>query len=452
MRADSQVDSASAASSAPRELASPTLATPATPATDEHLCHYEPSSMPAAETHTVIDLGPIRRVALMVTPEPHGQTLKETDEAIAIIGAVLKQQNRDMTVTLQNVFLRRAEDAEPCLRVMRDYWGDRLPATNLVIQPPCGGQALAIEAWAVGGPGTTVGFPEPGVVTVSYDGLRWVYVGGIMPAHPDALAYDQSRSTLDQLAERLTRAGASFQDVVRTWLYMGGITELEGETERYRELNRARSDFFAEQEAAGRMKVQRGGSVFYPASTGIGTLGRGLTVGCVALQTARPDVRLQPIENPRQTSAFQYAARFSAKSPKFSRAMTVVLGDYATTWVSGTASIVNSESMHGGDIQRQTHQTIDNIERLIGSENFARHGLTGHGAELSDLAKIRVYVKRQEDYAACRAICERRFGRLPAVYALADVCRAELLVEIEGVAFSSRHAAAVASGEGPRHE
>ena len=55
---------------------------------------------------------------------------------------------------------------------------------------------------------------------------------------------------------------------------------------------------------------------------------------------------------------------------------------------------------------------------------------------MQDLAKIRVYLKRPEDLAKCRAICERRFGSVPAIYAVADICRPELLVEIEGVAFS----------------
>ena len=81
-------------------------------------------------------------------------------------------------------------------------------------------------------------------------------------------------------------------------------------------------------------------------------------------------------------------------------------------------------------------KTIDNIEELISPENFRGHGIEGTGALLSDLAKVRVYVKRLADYEKCREVCERRFGDLPTIYALADVCRPELLVEIEGVAFS----------------
>jgi enamine deaminase RidA (YjgF/YER057c/UK114 family) len=99
---------------------------------------------------------------------------------------------------------------------------------------------------------------------------------------------------------------------------------------------------------------------------------------------------------------------------------------------------VHSEVCHLNDIASQTEQTLDNIAALIAPENFAHHGQSGAGATLRDLAKVRVYVKRAADYAACRAVCERRLGNIPAVYVVADVCRPELLVEIEGVAFARR--------------
>lgn len=409
--------------------------------------NHSPPCLLSDQRHTTIDLEGIRRVALMVTPQAEGDAVDQVWEAVSTIRAILKQQQTPMTVTLQTVFLRSAADEEICRRLFEAYYGDRMPATNFVLQPPCGGQALAIEAWALGGKHAAVDFHLPGVVSVAYDGLRWIHVAGISPPDTVRGAYQQARHAFSELARQLDTAGSSFQDVVRTWIYQGGIVEVEQETERYREMNRARSDFFAEQEAAGRMRISREGGAFYPASTGIGMAGRGLTVGCLALQTQRTDVLLRPLENPWQTSAFQYAQRFSPKSPKFSRAMAVQIGDYVTTWVSGTASILNSESVHLGDIEKQTEQTIDNIERLISAENFERHGLVGAGNRLSDLAKVRVYVKRQEDYERCRAICERRLGRLPTVYALADVCRSELLVEIEGVAFSRVHTSSGSSEE-----
>jgi len=75
---------------------------------------------------------------------------------------------------------------------------------------------------------------------------------------------------------------------------------------------------------------------------------------------------------------------------------------------------------------------------LIAADNFRGHGLDGFGATLGDLALARVYLKRHEDYAQARAICEERLGELPTIYAVGDICRPELLVEIEGMAFSRR--------------
>jgi enamine deaminase RidA (YjgF/YER057c/UK114 family) len=156
----------------------------------------------------------------------------------------------------------------------------------------------------------------------------------------------------------------------------------------------------------------------------------------MALESNRHDVFVMPMENPQQTSAYDYRAKYSPQSPKFSRAMAVVQGSFVTTLVSGTASIVNARSCHIGDVVRQTEQTIENIEHLINRDNFARHGMAGNGATLKDIAKVRVWVKRPDDYEPCRGVCERLLPRVPAMYLQADVCRPDLLVEIEAVAFS----------------
>jgi hypothetical protein len=48
---------------------------------------------------------------------------------------------------------------------------------------------------------------------------------------------------------------------------------------------------------------------------------------------------------------------------------------------------------------------------LLRLQNFAFHGVPGAGASLQDMAKMRVYLKRAQDFPQCRVICERRFGR-----------------------------------------
>ena len=385
-----------------------------------------------------VDLGDSTRVALMITPRGRGAFRDQVGEVLSAVRAALDKQPERMAMTLQTVFLKDARDQAECEQLFAEFAGSKPPVTNYVLQPPCCGAALALEAWAIGGKSVRVEHFGSHALAVAYDGIRWVYCAGVEPRSSLRGVYPQTLDALGRLRAALERAGSSFDRVVRTWFYLGGITEPEAGVQRYQELNRARTDFYRDIRFHCSSLAASPSQGIYPASTGIGRAGRGLVASCMALETRRTDVFLLPLENPQQTPAYAYNPRYSSQSPKFSRAVALGLGDYVTTWVSGTASIVNAESCHPGDPEKQTEQTIDNIERLIAAENFTLHGLKGAGARLQDLAKIRVYLKQPEDLAKCRAVCERRFGAVPAIYAVAGICRPELLVEIEGVAFSRR--------------
>ena len=236
-------------------------------------------------------------------------------------------------------------------------------------------------------------------------------------------------------------------------------------------MNRARADFYKDIRFIAD-KVPKGiDHLVYPASTGIGTscthvsevcAKQGCLVGscsksqeahlkhcpacsdivmsCIAVGSQDKDLVLVPLENPGQTAAFDYGETYSPKSPKFSRAMAVISKGNAMTFISGTASITDSESRYIEDIEGQTRLTLDNMEALVTEENFKRHGMPGYGGSLADMALVRVYIKRQEDYAKARAIVESRLGELPTVYAVADVCRPELLVEMEGIVVTEKTA------------
>lgn len=391
----------------------------------------------AGQHHTVIEYGNIRRLAIMVTPEGGGDVLDQTWETVSMMRAILRQQEEPMVLTMQTVFVARSSDVPAIRNLFEAYFDERMPLTLFVVQPPCDGAALAVEAWAISTESAEVCFHGPHLVTVEHDDLRWVYASAGEIHQPGRSAYDQSKDVLDCLGSRMRSVGVPFHDVVRIWLYQGGITEIEEDTERYRELNRARTDFFDGVDfSSSALAKQQAGKEIYPASTGIGTGEHGLVVTALSVQTEREDVEILSLENPQQMSAFDYPKEYSTKSPKFSRAMAIRIGDHLTTWVSGTASIVDAETVFPGDVEKQTEQTLNNIEKLIAAENFSRLGWPDAGASLDELAKIRVYVRRPEDYEKCRAVCEKRLGNVPSVYAIADVCRPDLLVEIEGVTFS----------------
>jgi len=371
----------------------------------------------------------------MLTPSARGSFRRQATEVLKELRAVLDRSDARPVVTLQTIFLKRQNDRAECEELLHEFYGGNRPVTAYVAQAPCSGAALAVEAWAVSGPDVAVERCGPRTLSITSSGVRWIYCSDLESSCAADGVYNGSMEVMKGLQDALAVAGSSFERVVRTWFYLGGITHQDGRIEPYQEFNRARADFYQDIRF-GHGLMRQGQSPAYPASTGIGMRGGGLAATCMAVETERRDAFLVRLENPQQTPAFEYHPRYSLKSPCFSRGMALALGRQLTTWVSGTASIVNSESQHLGDIEAQTHQTIDNIQKLLAPENFAAHGALNAGASLRDLAKVRIYIKRSGDFARCRAVCEQRLGKIPAIYALADVCRPELLVEIEGVAFS----------------
>jgi enamine deaminase RidA (YjgF/YER057c/UK114 family) len=413
--------------------------------------------------YSVVELGGVRHVFVAASPQNGANARQQAEDTLRTIERLIKKEGASGSIVMQSVFLRDLADEAACREVMRDFYGKEMPATTYIPQPPCEGKLLAIEAMGVGRGRGEVQIIRKGeqTVIVRHEGITWVHVANVQAKSGAGTVYDRTLSAFRSADELLAAAGFRFDEVVRTWLYLGDITGMEGQTQRYRELNRARADFYRNLKFAsglpkGTQRVP--GPIFadhafgtvpakigtvpdkpvFPASTGIGAGGTDVTISCIAMRAERPGVMLVPLENPRQTSAFDYAHQYGSESPKFCRAMAAVAGDYATTFVSGTASITASETRHLDDVRRQTQETLDNIEALIAADNFRDHGLAGFGATLGDLALARVYLKRPEDYAQARAICEARLGELPTIYAVGDICRPELLVEIEGIAFSQR--------------
>jgi len=388
------------------------------------------------ERHAALELGSLARLAVLIVPGSRGRFREQAEELFAQLLCIVSRQATALTATTMMVFLREGADEAECREVIRARFGEAPPVTTFVVQPPCCGAALGVELWALGGPGVTVQRFGRHLLAVESDGIRWIHCGGIRGQLRTDGAYGESFFAFRQMQQQLAVASVGFDQVVRTWLYVNQITSGENGGQRYHQLNRARTDFYRGLRLCAMNRAPAAPELIYPASTGIGTSGRNITMSCMALDSQRPDVFLMPLENPQQIPAYNYQAKYSPQSPKFSRAMAVVQGHFISTLVSGTASIVNTQTCHPGDIVRQTEQTIENIERLIAPENFARHGLPNAGATLKDIAKLRVYVKHQQDYEKCREVCERRLPRTPAIYLQADICRPDLLVEIEAVAFS----------------
>ena len=315
-----------------------------------------------------------------------------------------------------------------------------------VPQAPASGAVIALELWTMCGDvnhfeidyGLNDSASGESAVA-KFDKMRWFFGGGYQPYRYSYGAYERSADAFSGMHSLLEEHEFELDQVIRTWIYQGHLLSPEGETQRYKELNRARTDFFDETEFLQDYLPEGYKGRAYPASTGIGADDFDVVISAVALDTKRKDVIAVPLENPNQTSAFDYGEVYSPQSPRFSRAMAVAVDKTCLIFVSGTASITDSESQHIEDPVKQTEQTLDNIAALITGENLEQHGISGFSCGLENMECVRVYVKRPSELEVIRQVCERRLPLdVPVLYTIADVCRPELLVEIEGVAVARK--------------
>ena len=235
--------------------------------------------------------------------------------------------------------------------------------------------------------------------------------------------------TEDRLAEAARQAYAALFTALddcgcphplRLWNYLPRINADGGGLERYRQFNIGRQQAFLD---AGRAAFEGA-----PAACALGRPDGGLSLRFLASARAP-----RPLENPRQVPAWRYSERFGPRSPTFSRAALAPLaGGQVALWVSGTASIVGEESRHPGDLGAQVRETVANLRAVLAVANAALRRAPGQpGLSLHELA-FTAYVRRAQDGAAVQSHFAEALGAEPdCVLLQADICRAELLVEIE---------------------
>jgi chorismate lyase / 3-hydroxybenzoate synthase len=208
----------------------------------------------------------------------------------------------------------------------------------------------------------------------------------------------------------------------RAWNYIPDITGVVNGLERYQQFNAGRQQGFS---GAARSVT---GNV--PAACALGVHAGPLSVAFLAGRN--PTI---PIENPRQISAYNYPKQYGLRSPTFSRASLARLHQQELLFISGTASIVGHQTLHTGDVQSQTLETLQNLQAVLDQANSRSLGQSPY--RLQDL-NLRVYVRHEKDAELIQSLVEQHMGaRTQAVYINADICRKDLDVEIEGIAWQA---------------
>lgn len=211
-------------------------------------------------------------------------------------------------------------------------------------------------------------------------------------------------------------ADLPYRHICRIWNFIDDINEGDGDEERYRQFCLGRARAFA---------ASRGGppGIGYPAASAVGKQSRTRSLQVCWFAMREPGLA---IENPRQVSAFHYPRRYGPAAPSFSRAM---IAPDNMLYVSGTASILGYASVHPNDTAAQLDETVTNLEVLL------RRALASQrlqAAELGANSLVKVYLRHAQDAALVERRLHQRLGdRVPLLILAADICRAELLLEIE---------------------
>ena len=333
-----------------------------------------------------------------------------------MVDALLEQLPKDESVLRLVFFGMPADNRQYVERRMilrekvRKFYGDIEPVVSYVSQPPLNaGLILEVHSYKADENDRLThrhykGFPY--VILENVDG-RFLYAGGF---YGDVLNFSIQQQAVDifQMLETLMRReGFPLNSIIRQWNYIEQITHLDGSDQHYQMFNNVRSEFY------GKTNWSNG----YPAATGIGANLGGVLVDVDAAVFLRDACYATPIDNKLQIAAHAYSeqvletAHQKKATPKFERAKSMTFDDRRIVYISGTAAIRGEESLIGVGLERQLHITMENIAQLIGE---------------AQLKMLRVYLKEKSFFEEAYRLLE--------AYMWADVCRDELLIEIEGIA------------------
>ncbi len=229
---------------------------------------------------------------------------------------------------------------------------------------------------------------------------------------------ESASSDLETLSEHAYRSlldltvQQGYPHLIRIWNYFPNINQEENGQERYKNFCIGRHRAYEERQG---FKEQ------LPAATAIGSHSPGFLIYFLASKT--PGCQ---IENPRQVSAFHYPAIYSPKSPSFSRATLKYWGRQSDLYISGTASVVGHKTHHIGDHIGQLQESVRNIEELLKATHASEE-------KLKQRMLLKIYLRQAENLAQIDQQINRLFKpETPRIYLHADICRKELLLEIDG--------------------
>ena len=379
-----------------------------------------------------------------IKPTSGNSFAKQVENCIEqLYGFVFPKGESRYYITQQTFFIAaksRAEYEERASLIRKKVTsccGEMLPAASIVAQSPALGSEVVLELICTrADKGKEVIYKSTGsssYTLVNHGNFKVVHATGLTGEAGDSIQASAEKA-FESAVKILAQEGLTIGNIVRQWNYVEDIAHVEDPaktTQNYQVFNDVRAKFY-------RAETFPNG---YPAATGIGMATGGVIIGFIAVSDS-DRVKVSPIRNPRQIDAHKYSEGVLVGratgimgercTPKFERGKMVVLDGTTHMYVSGTASIVGEKTMHHQDVEKQTITTIENIFGLFSGENQKILGVQFDVNQI-EFSHLRIYVKHQEDFPRVEALCKSMLNSKSFLFLQSDICRENLLVEIEGI-------------------
>ncbi|MEI6141195.1 MAG: hypothetical protein WCP85_18140 [Mariniphaga sp.] len=319
-------------------------------------------------------------------------------------------------------YLEQLQILNNCVKA---HFPNRIPLITYVSQKPLIGMLNAEVVCLTNSVEVDI-FYGDNYVIFNDGNCRELITGGVLPPDISAPFSDQSDIVFSMIEKILASENFQIGNIVRQWNYIENITLFDNGRQHYQDFNDSRSRFYNK-------AVWISG---YPAATGIGTQQGGIMVEIIAICDK---VKInKALDNPLQVPAHRYSQQVllgepdpflkNHATPKFERARIVGSLDNQTVFISGTAAIRGENSCFTDDVVEQARITMENIDNLISSENYP----LSYQSKAYKL--LRVYVKNNDQMGEVQDYMQASYPGINTIYICADVCRQELLLEIEGIA------------------
>ena len=209
-----------------------------------------------------------------------------------------------------------------------------------------------------------------------------------------------------------------YPHLLRVWNYFPHINRESEGLERYQRFCAGRHQALVE----GLSDFPR----TLPAGTAVGTMSGPLKIHF--LSARQPGTH---VENPRQVRAYEYPRVYGPRSPSFARATLRLSISGSHLLIAGTASVVGHASEHIGEPHKQTLEVIHNLNALI-AQTEQLHGIT-RGQWYGE-ALFKIYIRYPEHFVTIRDILKEQLpSHTQVLYLQGEMCRNELLLEVEGI-------------------